>query len=147
MAVGADLAVDVEVVQKNEVAGEGVVIRRDRFRKEAKVRLAVPFPDIAEDLVVGAVLLNDLHDVADPRPVAEPEGDRVTGRRRRSVNGGGVARPQGAALVDSLRIRGHLPGGWHGDERQSPLKESADVLLDPVPAAGKPRVWAVAIGA
>ena len=85
VAVGADLALDVEVVQQHELAGQGVVVGRDRLGKQAEVRIAVAFLHVAEDLVVGAVFLDDVDDVLDRRRLADLGGDRVARRGARSA--------------------------------------------------------------
>ena len=79
VSVGADLAVDVEVVEQHELAGQGVVVGRDGLGEEAKVRVAVAFGHVAEDLVVGAVFLDDVDDILDRRGIADLGGDRVSG--------------------------------------------------------------------
>ena len=81
VAVGADLAVDVEVVEQHELAGQGVMVGRDRLGEQAEVRVAVAFGHVAEDLVVGAVLLDDVDDILDRRRVADLGGNRVARRR------------------------------------------------------------------
>ena len=71
VAVHADLAVAVEVVEQDEIAGELVVVGRDLFAIHANARVAVASGfaggvfEVAEDLVVGAVLLDDVENVFD----------------------------------------------------------------------------------
>ena len=67
VAVGAHFAVAVEVVEQHELLGDGVVVGRDLAAEQAQARVAVALGDIAEDLVVGAVLLDDVDDVLDGR--------------------------------------------------------------------------------
>ena len=108
MAIGADLAVDVEVVEQHELPGQGVMVGRHLLGKEAQVRLAVALRHVAEDLVVGAVLLDDVDAVLDRRRVTHPAGDGVSGRRASAADGHRVAAADRAALVDRLRIDRHL---------------------------------------
>ena len=147
MAVGADLALDVKVVQEHELAGQGVVVGRDGLGEQADVRIAVAFFHVAEDLVVGAVFLDDVDDVLDRRRLADLGGDRVSGGGARSGHGRRIASPQRAALVNRLGIGGHLPGGRHRDGRERPLEEPADVFLGRDAATGESRSGPVAIGA
>ena len=107
--VGADLALDVEVVEQHELAGQGVVVGRDRLGEQADARLAVALGHVAEDLVVGAVLLDDVDDVLDRRGVADLRGDRVAGRGAGAADAVGIAAAERAALVDRLRVGRHLP--------------------------------------
>ena len=64
VAVGRHLAVAVEVVQQHELAGQLVVVGRDLLGEEAQVRVAIALLHVAEDLVVGAVLLDDVDDMS-----------------------------------------------------------------------------------
>jgi hypothetical protein len=65
VAVVAHLRVDVEVVEQHELAGERVRVRRDLLSEQGQVRVAVPLRQVAQDLVVGAVLADDVEDVLD----------------------------------------------------------------------------------
>ena len=65
MAVGADFGVHVEIVQQDELAGELVQVGRDALGEEAQLRVAVALRQVAEDLVVGAVFLDDVDAVFD----------------------------------------------------------------------------------
>ena len=90
VAVGADLALDVEVVEQHELADQGVVVGRDRLGEQAEVRLAVALGHVAEDLVVGAVLLDDVDDVLDRRRARRPwrgSGCPARGARRGTAVG------------------------------------------------------------
>jgi hypothetical protein len=67
VSVVAHFSVDVEVVEEREVARDRVCVRRDLFAEERQRRIAIAARDIAEDLVVGAVLANDVENVFDRR--------------------------------------------------------------------------------
>ena len=82
MPVVADLGVDVEVVEQHELARQGVGVGRRILAEEAEARIAVSRRQVAEDLVVGAVLLDDVEDVRDRRGVADARGNRRRPRRR-----------------------------------------------------------------
>ena len=71
VSIGADFAVHVEIVQEHELARQRVVIGRHALGEKAKLRLAVALGNVAENLVVGAVLLDDVDDVLDRRRVAD----------------------------------------------------------------------------
>ena len=88
--VGADLAFDVEVVEQHELADQGVMVGRHLRGEEAEARLAVALGEVAEDLVVGPVLLDDVDAVRDRRRQARLERDRVPLRGFRAGDGGRV---------------------------------------------------------
>ena len=64
-AVLADLARAAEVVQVDESLRERVEVGRDHLRELRDARVAVAALDVAEDLVVGAVLFHDVDHVMD----------------------------------------------------------------------------------
>lgn len=64
-AVLADFGADIEVVEKDEPFGEGVEVGGHRPREEGLFGIAVAFFDVAEDVVVGAVFLDDVDDMGD----------------------------------------------------------------------------------
>ncbi len=146
VAVGADLALDVEVVEQHELADQGVVVGRDGLGEQADARLAVAFGHVAEDLVVGAVLLDDVDDVLDRRGVADLRGNRVPGRGQGAADAGRIAPSQRAALVDRLRVGRHL--AWRrawGSSTASPGRgrrctRSSGLRRGGSPAAGR-RGW------
>ena len=65
VAVGADLGVDVEVVEQNEPLGEGVMIRCDLSPEQGQLGISLALWQITEDLIVGPVLLADVEHVFD----------------------------------------------------------------------------------
>src|SRR5262249_13716918 len=58
MAVARHMAVAVKVVQQNELLGEPVVVGGDLFAKQDERRIPISLLHVAEDLIVGAILLN-----------------------------------------------------------------------------------------
>ena len=70
VAVGAVGPADVAVVEQGELAGDLAVVGHHRLAQAAQLRVAVADRQVAEDLVVGAVLLDDVEDVLD-RPVVD----------------------------------------------------------------------------
>ena len=65
MAVGADIAVDVEIVEQDEFARQLVEIGREVLAEEDQRRVAVAFFHVAQHLIVAAILLDDVDDVLD----------------------------------------------------------------------------------
>ena len=65
VAVGRHHAVAVVVVQQDKLLGQGVVVGRDPPTVVAELRVAVALGKVAEDLVVGAIFLDDIDDVLD----------------------------------------------------------------------------------
>ena len=59
MAVEADGAAGMEVVENHVFLGQRVMIRRDGAAEHGEFGIAVGLGQIAEDLIVGAVLLDD----------------------------------------------------------------------------------------
>ena len=76
VAVPGISAGGVEVVEENELGGELAVIGRDVFTEHDERRIAVASGEISKQLIVGAVLLDDVHDVLDERGIAGAPGDR-----------------------------------------------------------------------
>ena len=67
MAIDADFAIAVEVIEDDILLGQGVLIRRDLFAEDGQLRIAVGVWQVAELLIVGPVLLDDVDDVLDRR--------------------------------------------------------------------------------
>ena len=59
--------VDVEVVEQHEFARQLVMIGRDVLAEQHQRGIAVAFLHVAEHLIVGAILLDDVDDVLDRR--------------------------------------------------------------------------------
>ena len=84
----------IGVVEQHELAHHLVLVRRDLLAEDAEVRVAVALLHIAEDLVVGAVLLDDVDDVLEDARLADALGHgtrRLAGARRQ----GGLAASRG----------------------------------------------------
>jgi len=64
-AVHADLAAAIEVVEIDELLREGVKVRCRRLAVQGQGRIAIADRQIAEDLVIGTVLFDDVNDVLD----------------------------------------------------------------------------------
>ena len=105
VAVGADFAFDIEVIEQDEVAGEFVMIRRDAFGEETEFGIAVALRQVAEDLVVGAVFLDDIEAVFDRAGGTDAGGDGIVG-----AGGGGdeVVFFQWGAAVGEGSVVGEL---------------------------------------
>ena len=65
MAVPRNLAVAIQVVEQHELAGELVVVGRHLLAEHHELGIAVPFFDVAEHLIVGAILFDDVNHVFD----------------------------------------------------------------------------------
>ena len=64
VTVGADVAIHVEVVEQDELPRQSVLIGCYSLAEEHQVRFAVAFPDVAQHLIVGPILLDDIDNVA-----------------------------------------------------------------------------------
>ena len=72
VAVGGEDAVAVEVVQQRELLSECVMVRRHRPAEDTEPRVPVAARQIAEKLVVGPVLLDDVDHVLENGRLAGP---------------------------------------------------------------------------
>src|SRR5438874_13711104 len=76
VSVHADLAVAIEVVQQDVLAGELMVIGRDAVTVDGEIGITIArwfaggITKIAEDLVVGAVFFDDIKDIFDGAGIA-----------------------------------------------------------------------------
>src|SRR5438046_1293979 len=61
VAVGGDHAVAIVIVQQHKLLGQRVMIGRNLSAKNAKAWLAVAFANVAENLIVRAVFLDDVN--------------------------------------------------------------------------------------
>ena len=85
----------VEIVERRELARKAMVVRRQRPAEDGEMRIAVADLQVAQHLVVGAVLLDDEDDVADPRP----------DRRHVRLGGGAGGGPGKPDIVGDLKRR------------------------------------------
>src|SRR4051794_28036712 len=76
MAVRREHAAAIEVVKKDELPGQGVVVGGNLLAKQQQVRIAVALLDVAKDLIVGAILLDDVHHVLEDGFLAMAMGYR-----------------------------------------------------------------------
>ena len=79
MPVRAEDAGAIRVIQQHEVAHHLVLIRGDVFAEDAERRIAVALFQRAEDLIVGAVLLDDIDDVLEHARLAAALRHRACG--------------------------------------------------------------------
>ncbi len=88
VAVHADFAVAVQVVEQHVLAGDLVLVGRDGLPVHDQVGIAVAggfaagIPEVAQDLVVSAVLLDDVKDILDRAGLADLGGDHRIARQR-----------------------------------------------------------------
>jgi hypothetical protein len=59
MAVERDCAAGIEVVEENEMLGQGVMIRCNIAAVHDELLVSIAFRNVAENLDVGAVFLDD----------------------------------------------------------------------------------------
>ena len=129
MTVTTHLAVAVGVVEKDELLGDLVVIRSHVPRKHAQRGIAFPLGrlaggQIAEHLIVGAILLDHIDHVADRGGIADLAGDR-----RLPLVGHGSEKVVGvrAVGIHLARITRQLLLIRHVDDRQRTVDDRADV--------------------
>jgi hypothetical protein len=82
VAVDRDFAVTVEVVEEDVLLDEGMLVGSDLLAEEDEFGVAVGVRDVAEDLVVGAVLFDDVDDVLDGAGLADALRDDARLLRR-----------------------------------------------------------------
>ena len=92
VTVGAENAGAIGVVEQHEIARELVLVGRDPLAEDAECGVAVALGDVAEDLVVGAVLLDDVDDVLEDARLADALRHRA---RRVDRDGPAGGRPAG----------------------------------------------------
>src|SRR5205823_13512082 len=103
---------------QHPAARDGVCIRRHRVVEDGQAGVAVPLPDVAEYLVVGPVLADYVHDMADGR----------TGGR--AVRYGPQARVGvGTERVDLTRVAREGGRVGDGNERDRSRDDVADVFM------------------
>jgi hypothetical protein len=133
MAVDRGLRVGVHVVEQREPLDQRVQIRGDRLAEQGQCRVTITSGVVAQHLVVGPVLADDVEDVLD-RP-ARP--DRSIGGRGASVGGNHLAIADGGELADPLVARVAQHSGGAIDDRGQVLVQEAVVAGV---RAGAPRV-------
>ena len=108
-----------------------MLVRRDPLREKAQRRVAVALADVAQHLVVGAVLLDDVDAMFDRAGPADRGGDGVVclgcAAYRRSI------RLQRAASISRASEFRHVAGLGHRDDAQRPAEQAGDVLRLAVP--------------
>ena len=72
MAVGAEDAAAVGVVQQHEITDEFVLVGGDLFAERTQIRVAIAGRYIAEHLVVSPVFLDDVNDVLEHARFTRP---------------------------------------------------------------------------
>src|SRR5213082_2069523 len=70
MAIDAADSRTTRVIQQNEFAAELVLIWGDSLAEDAKPGIAIALLHIAEHLIIGAVLFDDINDVLENRRLA-----------------------------------------------------------------------------
>ena len=75
MAVGAQNAAAIGIIEQDEIANQLVLIRGDSLAKNAEGWIAFALREIAQDLVVSAIFFDDVDDVRDRARFADAFGD------------------------------------------------------------------------
>src|SRR6185295_5232794 len=119
-ALSADLRVDEEAVEQAEALGERVVVRRDLAREEQERGVAIALGQIAEDLIVGAVLLDDVDDVLEGRIDTRRPGAVPTVRARNPL--------RESRQIAERRLRNH---------RESAVQLAEGVAVGVLPELGQ----------
>jgi len=78
--VGAIAAIGIEVVEQHEFTCQLALIGNDLVAEQVDGRISVTFLQIAEHLIVRAVLLDDVHHVFDRGGIARRDGNRQWSR-------------------------------------------------------------------
>src|SRR5262249_22163416 len=101
MSVGRDVPIAVQVVEQDELVGQLVVVRRDLLAAHHEALVAVAAGNVAENLVVSAVFVDDVQDVLDGRAFPRLRGNgRLAGAGRGAQQFVGV----GAVAVDLIGV-------------------------------------------
>ena len=135
VAIGADFALDVEVVEQHKFARQLVMIRRDALRENAERRIAIAFRHVTQHLIVSAVLLDNVENVFNGRLLAHLPRNGVARelfQQRVRSRHDGHARVGALRPVLELIVQLVAPG--QVDDLQRALHEPGDVFLH---AAGR----------
>ena len=127
MAVGAEDAGAIGVIEQHELRDDLVLIGRDVARRRCTAT-ASPLPalDVAEDLIVGAVLLDDVDDVLDQARLADALGDRPAAA---DLSRGGS---RASAIAAAAHVRARTAAESFGSSlrrRQRHERQRAGVLM------------------
>src|SRR5207247_8493900 len=105
---------DIKIVEQHELARELVVVGCDFFTEQTQPRIAVALRQVAKDLVVGAVLLDDVNAILDRAGSTHSGGNRVVRR----------------ALPGDAKVRLHGRSEEHTSELQSRVDLVCRLLLE-----------------
>jgi hypothetical protein len=61
----ADLAIDKEIIQRHEIARELMMNRRNIFAKQSQLWITVTAAQVAQNLIVGAILFDNVKTLFD----------------------------------------------------------------------------------
>src|SRR5262249_39117167 len=106
MPVDAYFAVAIEIVQDHKLLRQAVLVGSNLAPKDGQAGIPVAFGQIAEYLIVGAVLFDDVDDVLNGRPGADLAGH--DGRRIRRPSFGQKRIVIRSVGYDHLRITSQL---------------------------------------
>ncbi len=77
MAFRADIGVHIEVIQKHEFICQLVKIGSDVFAEKRQRFISISFGHVAQNLIVGSILFDDVDDVLNGRRMIRPLQERI----------------------------------------------------------------------
>ena len=124
MAVGRVAATRKDAIEHDELLGERVLVRRDVAAVDHERAVAVAARQVTEDLVVGAILLDDIDDVPNERRIPRQLGHGTRHDGRRASGGICLRRGRQRQLIgreNRGRVRGELlaPGNLDDAHRSA----------------------------
>ena len=117
-AIAADFAGIHEIVERDEIARQRMLVRRHRLAEHGQRRIGIAAPQIAQHLIVGAVFLDDIDDVLD-----------ALAKRRHQFRIGRIG-DELESVVGGDRV-GELPeimGGRHRQAQETGMTELQNVM-------------------
>ena len=96
MPVHTDLGITVQIIEKEKLLGQTVLVGRHRTSENGESRIAVALWQVPKNLIVGAVLLDDINDMLDRRTHPHPIGQDG------STNRGRLGRAQECVVIGSV---------------------------------------------
>ena len=102
MTIHTDLGITVQIIEKEKLFGQAVLVGRHRTSENGESRIAVALWQVPKNLIVSAVLLDDINDMLDRRTHPHPIGQDGSSDRGR------LGRAQERIVVGS--VGDDLPG-------------------------------------
>ena len=96
MTVHTDLGIAVQIIDQEKLFGQAVLVGRHRTSENGESRVAVALWQVPKNLIVGAVLLDDINDMLDRRTHPHPIGQDGSSDRGR------LGRTQECVVIGSV---------------------------------------------